>query len=71
MAPLPFQMNPLVWDSLSDTAKQMILGSVEAGNTPSGVWTATDWLNQFNASRPKGTAPRSVKYNYGAPRSYF
>ena len=60
MAPLPYQINPAVWDSLSSTAKQMILAAAGAGRTPSGAWDETDYLNQFNASLPMGTAPKST-----------
>ncbi len=69
--PLPYQINPGVWDSLSDTAKQMMLSSAEHGYTPSGAWTSTDFLNQLNASRPQGQAPRSVSYNWGQPQGAF
>ena len=70
MAPLPYQINPAVWDSLSSTAKQMILAAAGAGRTPSGAWDETDYLNQFNASRPMGTAPKTTQYNWGAPQGY-
>lgn len=69
--PLPHQVNPGVWDSLSPTAKQLIMGSVQAGNTPSGVWDPNDWTAQLNASRPQGTAPRQVNYNWAQPSSFF
>jgi hypothetical protein len=71
MAPLPYQINPAVWDSLNDTAKKMILSSAEAGKTPSGAWSADDYLNQMEAARPKGTAPRQVSFNWGSPKSAF
>jgi len=70
-APLPHQVNPAVWDSLSPTARAMVLGSVQAGNTPSGYWNPDDWLAQINATRPRGTAPRVSTYNFGNPASAF
>ena len=70
-APLPYQINPAVWDSLSPTAQQMIMASVERGNTPSGAWDPADYLRQLNASRPIGQAPRRVNFNFAQPSSYF
>ena len=69
--PLPHQINPAVWDSLSQTAKQMILASAEEGNTPSGAWDATDFLSQLNAARPVGQAPKRTQFNWGNPQSLF
>ena len=71
LVPLPHQINPAVWDSFSDTAKRMTLGAAEAGYTPSGVWTANDFLAQLNAARPQGIAPKQVTYNWQQPQSYF
>ena len=70
VAPLPYQINPAVWDSLSDTAKQMILASAEAGKTPSGAWSADDYLRQLEAARPKGTAPTSLSYNWATQNAF-
>ena len=69
--PLPYQINPAVWDSLSGTAKQMILASANAGNTPSGSWTSEDFLKQLDAARPVGTAPRTTLTNWGPTPSLF
>ena len=69
--PLPHQINPAVWDASSDTAKRMILGAAQKGFTPSGVWTAEDFLNQLNASRPQGLAPKQISYDWQQPQSYF
>ena len=69
--PLPHQINPAVWDSLPETAKQVILGSVMAGNTPSGGWDPNDWLAQLNSRRPGGVAPSKVAYNFAKPSSFF
>ena len=70
VAPLPYQINPAVWDSLSDTAKVMILSSAEAGNTPSGAWSADDYLRQLEAARPKGTVPTSLSYNWATQNAF-
>lgn len=70
-APLPHQINPAVWDSLSSTAQEMILAAAKKGYTPSGAWSAQDYMNQMNAARPKGTAPRQTNYNWGSMGSYF
>jgi hypothetical protein len=69
--PLPHQINPAVWDSMSNTAKQMILASAEEGNTPSGAWDATDFMAQLNAARPQGVAPRRTAVSWGSPQSMF
>jgi hypothetical protein len=69
--PNPYQVNPAVWDSLSGTAKTIMLAAAEAGKTPSGAWSAEDWLNQLNASRPKGYAPKDVGVNWGKQQSYW
>ncbi len=71
MAPLPYQVNPMTWDSLSQTAKSMILAAAEKGRTPSGAWTAQDYMGQLDASRPKGTAPRRTSYDFGKPSSAY
>lgn len=65
MVPLPYQNNPAVWDSLSDTAKTMILAAAQAGKTPSGAWEPADYLNQLNAARPQGVAPRRTQFQWG------
>jgi hypothetical protein len=70
-APLPYQINPMTWDSLSDTARQLFLSMAELGQTPSGAWTKADYLNQFEQSRPKGIAPKQVHFDYGLNQSYF
>lgn len=71
MAPLPHQINPAVWDSLSDTAKQMILAAAGEGKTPSGAWDQADYLRQMYAARPKGQAPTRVTFNWGASQPLF
>lgn len=69
--PLPHQINPAVWDSLSPTAKQMILAAAKRGHTESGVWTPEDFMSQLNAARPRGTVPRSVRMNWANPTGLF
>ncbi len=71
MASLPYQNNPIVWDSLSPTAQAMILASAQHGNTPSGYWSPEDYISQLNASRPKGNAPSQVMFNYRQPQGLF
>lgn len=63
-APNPWQVNPAVWDASSDTARRMVLGAVERGYTPSGAWTADDYMAQLNASRPIGRAPRATAFEW-------
>jgi hypothetical protein len=70
-APLPHQINPAVWDSMSDVAKKMILASAAKGNTQSGAWDEGDYLKQIDAARPQGRAPQRVSMNYSNPQSYF
>jgi len=73
---LPYQVNPGVWDSLSETAKNVILGAAEAGQTSSGTWTSDDYEAQIDATRPKGTAPTKNAFDWGGNKrnaltSYF
>ena len=70
-APLPHQINPLVWDSLSPSDKQVVLASVGKGYTPSGAWDVEDYLTQMFASRPQGQAPSRSQFNWAAPQSAF
>jgi hypothetical protein len=69
--PLPHKINPAVWDSMSPTAQQMILASAEEGNTPSGAWDAQDFLQQLNATRPVGRAPRRTTFSWATSPSMF
>lgn len=71
LVPLPHQINPAVWDSFSSTSKGMVLGAAQEGLTPSGIWTADDFLRQLNATRPQGIAPKQINYNWQQPSSYF
>ncbi len=69
--PLPFQTNPAVWDSLSGTAKEVVYGALKAGQAEGGYWDPQDWLNQLNAQRPQGSAPRTTRTNWAAPQGVF
>lgn len=69
--PAGYQMNPIVWDSLSPTAKQMVFGALQAGKTSSGYQDPNDWLAQLNASRPQGQAPRRTSMSWAPPRGVF
>lgn len=71
MVPLPHHINPAVWDSMSPTAKQMILSAAESGHTSSGAWDPTDFLTQMQAARPQGVAPRRTSMSWGAPQGMF
>ncbi len=65
LVPLPHQINPAAWDALSPTAKQMVLGAAEGGQTPSGYWSADDFLTQLEKARPKGQATASPGVQWG------
>lgn len=65
-APPPWQINPMVWDSLGNVGQQLALGSAEESG-----YDADDWMRQLNASRPQGRAPRRVRTQYAQPRSAF
>ena len=65
LMPLPHQINVASWDALSPTAKQMVLGAAEAGQTPSGYWSADDFLTQLEKARPKGQATSNGQVAWG------
>ena len=69
--PLPHQINPAVWDSMSETARQMFLASAEKGRTPGGVYTPDMYLAQIEAARPKGRAIRQTNFNWGRQKPLF
>lgn len=71
LVPNAHQVNPAVWDSYSDTAKQAVLDAAQNGLTPTGVMMPEDYLRQLNAARPKGIAPRQVGYTWGMKNSFF
>ncbi len=50
--PLPYQINPAVWDSLGPVGQQLALSAAEAAG-----WDKNEYLRQINAARPQGTAP--------------
>lgn len=60
--PLPYQINPAVWDSMGQTGQQMVLSMAEAQG-----WNADDFLRQIEQARPLGTARPSTVYGYQAP----
>ena len=71
LLPMPHQVNPAVWDSMSDEAKQLVLGAAEAGKTQGGYYSSAEWQRQLNAARPKGTAPKSTQIGWQAARGVF
>lgn len=62
----PWQVNPAVWDSLGTMGQQLALSFAEDEG-----WDAGDYVSQINATRPLGTAPRSVTTQYQQPRGLF
>ena len=66
----PNSISPAVWDSLSPTAQAMILGSAQAGDTPSGYWDPNDFMRVLNAGRPKGSAGGLSIFDFGKPRGF-
>lgn len=63
--PQPHQINPAVWDSLSPTAKQMILGAWEGGLGTGGYVAGEDALASIEKARPKGQTPATPGMNWG------
>ena len=63
---VPWQVNPMVWDSLGSTGQQLSLGFLEKAG-----WDPNDWVRQLNQSRPIGQAPRSVQTQYAQPRGTY
>jgi hypothetical protein len=59
--PLPYQINPNVWDALGETGQQMMLGIAAKQG-----WDPAEFQKQLNASRPTGAAPSMTSYNYGS-----
>lgn len=59
----PWQINPLVWDSLGKTGQELSLSFAEDDG-----WDANDYQRQIDATRPIGQAPRSVQTQYQQPR---
>jgi hypothetical protein len=60
--PLPYQINPGVWDSLGTVGQQMVLSAAEAAG-----YDPTEFVRQVNAARPVGTASRQTRYTFAAP----
>jgi hypothetical protein len=64
--PLPHQVNPAVWDSLSSTGRGLALGAAAAGG-----WDKQDYQDIINRTRPQGYARQASQYGYRAPRSGY
>jgi hypothetical protein len=64
--PLPHQVNPAVWDSLSRTGRGLALGAAGAGG-----WDTQDYEDTINQTRPRGYARQASQYGYRAPRSGY
>lgn len=69
--PLPHQVNPAAWDSMSESARQLALGLAEGGMTERGVYTPEDYERLLNASRPVGSAARITKQQFQSPVGAF
>jgi hypothetical protein len=69
--PLPHQINPAQWDSMSQAARDLTMGLAEGGYTQQGSYTPEDYLRILNASRPMGTASRMTRSAYNAPVGSF
>jgi hypothetical protein len=71
-APAPHQIPTANWDALSPSAREMLVGAAEAGQTESGgAYAAEDYLSQIEAARPAGTAPTGTRNRYRAPAPVF
>lgn len=57
LASIPYahQLNPAVFDKLGATGQALLQGAAQAAG-----WDWTDYQNQLNAARPKGTAARQT-----------
>lgn len=69
--PLPHQINPASWDSMSPQARELTLGLAQGGYTANGVYTPEDYERLINASRPVGTASRLTRTQYNSPMGAF
>lgn len=64
--PLPYQINPAVWDSLGGVGQALALSAAEAAG-----WDKNEYLRQINAARPQGTAPAASSTTFASPRGAF
>ena len=69
LVPLPHQINPAIWDSMSPVAQQLTYSALKAGKAQGGAWDPNEWLRQMNAARPKGYANRQTTTQYQSPAS--
>lgn len=65
LVPQGYQVNPAVWDSLTPSAKQVILAALAAGRTTSGYQSAEDWLRALEMGRPGGAAAVPAAVSWG------
>jgi LysM repeat protein len=68
--PQPFQINPAVWDSLSPTAKQIVLGAWEGGLGTGGYVSGEDALASIEKARPKGQAVARPTMNWSTEQRW-
>jgi hypothetical protein len=64
--PLPYQINPAVWDSMGPTGQSLALAAAEAAG-----WDKNEYLRQINAARPQGTAPGASSTAFRTPMGAF
>lgn len=64
--PLPYQINPAVYDNLGPVGQGLLQSAAVANG-----WDWNEFLNQLNASRPQGTAPKSTLTSFQAPAGVF
>lgn len=66
--PVPYQINPGVWDSMSPVQQKLVMSAAAAGNP---AYDDQDFLRQLNAQRPAGQAPAATTTNYSTPAGAF
>lgn len=64
--PLPYQINPAVWDSMGSVGQALTLAAAEAAG-----WDKNEYERQINAARPQGTAPPTSSTTFAGPRGAF
>lgn len=62
--PLPYQINPAVWDAMGSVGQQLALSAAKAAG-----WDPNEYLRQINLARPQGsgTNPQDVLASYWTP----
>lgn len=63
---LPWQINPIVWDSMGKLGQDLALSFAEDAG-----WDASDYVRQHMASRPQGQAQRNVATLFQQPRGIY